>query len=46
MLEPMQTVEMEETLGAGHFVEGAVGERSGVLGMAFEIGGGSPVLGP
>jgi hypothetical protein len=36
-------LEMEHDVAGGPGVEGAVG---GVLGMAFEIGGGSPVLGP
>ena len=38
--------DMENNGAGGREVERAVGERSGVLGMAFEIGGGSPVLGP
>jgi transposase len=41
MLEPMQTVEMEETPGAGRFVEGAVGERSEMPGALAVSGGGS-----
>jgi len=36
-------LEMEHNGADDPGVEGAVG---GVLGMAFEIGGGSPVLGP
>ena len=43
MLEPKQTVESVETPGAGRSVERVVG---GVLGMTFEIGGGSPDPGP
>jgi len=35
--------DMENNGAGGREVERAVG---GVLGMAFEIGGGSPVLGP
>jgi hypothetical protein len=41
MLEPMLTVEMEETSGAGCFVEGAVGERSEMPG-AHAVSGGGP----
>jgi hypothetical protein len=41
MLEPVQTVEMEETLGAGRFVEGAVGERNEIPGAHAVSGGGS-----
>jgi hypothetical protein len=48
MLKPMRTVEMEETPGAGRFVERAVGERNEmrVPGTDVEIGGVSPVLEP
>ncbi len=41
MLEPMLSVEMEETPGAGRFVEGAVGERSEMPGAHAVSGGGS-----
>jgi transposase-like protein len=37
----MQTVETEETLGAGRFVEGAVGERNEMPGAHAASGGGS-----
>jgi transposase-like protein len=38
----MQTVEMEETLGAGRFVEGAVGERSEMPGASAAAEGSRP----
>ena len=41
MLEPMRTVEMEETPGAERFVEGAVGEQNEMLGAHAASGGGS-----
>jgi transposase len=41
MLEPMQTVEMEETSRAGRFVEGAVGERKEMPGARPAAPGGA-----
>ena len=42
MLEPMQTVKTEETLGAGCFVEGAVGEGNGMPGEHVAAEGSRP----
>jgi transposase len=42
MLEPMLTVEMEETPGAGRFVERAVGERKEMLGARAAAEGSRP----
>jgi transposase len=41
MLEPMQSVETEETPGAGRFVEGAEGERNEMPGAGAVAGEGS-----
>ena len=41
MLEPMQTVETEEMPGAGHFVEGAEGERNEMPGARAAAAGGA-----
>ena len=41
MLEPMQTVETEETPGAGRFVERAEGERNEMPGARAVAAGGA-----
>ena len=43
MLEPMQSVETEETPGAGRFVEGAEGERNEMPGARAVAAGRGPV---